>query len=79
VALADRDEFLDEVLRMLDLLGVDHVAIGTDMDANYRPVVTSHREYPDVAAGLLARGLGAAEVGAVLGGNLVRIFAQVLA
>ena len=45
----------------------------------YWPVVTSHREYPDLAAGLLARGLGAAEVGAVLGGNLVRIFAEVLA
>lgn len=78
VALASFDEFLDEILRMLELLGVDHVAVGTDMDANYRPVLTSHREYPDLAAGLLARGVGAAEVGAVLGGNLVRLFAEVL-
>lgn len=78
VALSTFDDFLDEIVRMLELLGVDHVAIGTDMDANYQPVLTSHRQVPDLAAGLLARGLSAAEVGAVLGGNLVRLFAEVL-
>jgi membrane dipeptidase len=78
VALGSFDEFLDEILRMVELLGVDHVAIGTDMDANFRPVVTSHRQYPDLAAGLLTRGMSEAEVGAVLGGNLVGLFAGVL-
>jgi len=79
VALASFDDFLDEILRMLELLGTDGVAIGTDMDANYQPVVTSHRQFPDLAAGLLERGLAEAEVGAVLGGNLVRLFDRVLA
>ena len=49
-----------------------------DLHPNYRPVVTSHREYPAIAAGLLERGVSAADVGAVLGGNLVRLFAEVL-
>ena len=78
IALASFDEYLDEILRMIDVLGIDGVAIGTDMDANYQPVVTNHRQFPDLAADLLGRGLAEAEVGAVLGGNLVRLFAQVL-
>ena len=78
VALTSFEEYLDEILRMIDALGIEGVAIGTDMDANYQPVVTSHRQFPDLAAGLLERGLAEAEIGAVLGGNLVRLFAEVL-
>jgi membrane dipeptidase len=78
VALASFEEFLDEILRMIDALGIDGVAIGTDMDANYQPIVTSYRQFPDLAAGLLGRGLAETDIGAVLGGNFVRLFAQVL-
>ncbi len=78
VALATFDDFVDEILRMVDLLGVDHVALGTDMDANYRPVMTSHLQVPDLAAALLDRGVGEPEVGLLLGGNLVRLFSGVL-
>ena len=78
VALATFEDFVDEILRMVDLLGVDHVALGTDMDANYRPVLTSHLQVPDLAAALLDRGVGEAEVGLLLGGNLVRLFSRVL-
>jgi len=78
VALATFDEYVDEILRMVDLLGVEHVAIGTDMDANYRPVLSSYRQIPDLAAALLARGAGEADVGRILGGNVVGLFAGVL-
>ncbi|MFQ5698068.1 MAG: dipeptidase [Myxococcota bacterium] len=78
VALASFDEFVDEILRMVDLLGVDHVALGTDMDANYRPVLTTHRQVPDLAEALRLRGAGPEAVGKILGGNLVRLFAQIL-
>jgi membrane dipeptidase len=78
VALATFEDFVDEILRMVDLLGVDHVALGTDMDANYRPVMTSHLQVADLAAALLDRGVGEAEVGLLLGGNLVRLFSRVL-
>ena len=79
VALTSFDEFVDEILRMLDLLDVEHVALGTDMDANYQPVLTSHEQVPDLAAALLERGAGAETVERVLGGNLVRLFSEVLA
>ncbi len=79
VALASFDDYIDEILRMIDLLGIDHVAIGTDMDANYRPVVQNYREFPRIADRLGRKGLDADEVGNVLGGNLLRVYQQVLA
>jgi len=78
VALASFDDYVDEILRMIDVLGMDSVAIGTDMDANYRPVVKNYREFPGIAAGLARRGLKENEVGRILGGNLLRVYEQVL-
>ena len=77
VALAGFEDFIDEILRMVDALGVEHVAIGTDMDANFRPVVQSYRQFPDIASALSARGLASAEVAAILGGNFLRVFTAV--
>ena len=64
---------------MVDVVGVDHVAIGTDLDANYRPVLTDYDQFPEVAAGLAARGLDADEIDRVLGGNFIRLFERVVA
>ena len=77
MALASFDDFVDEILRMVDLLGVAHVAIGTDMDANYRPVLDSYRQMPELEAALQARGMGNDEVASILGGNFMRLFAAV--
>jgi membrane dipeptidase len=62
-------DFADEVLRLIDLIGVDHVAIGTDMDANFRPVLRSYADFPALAQLLAARGLGDAEIDKILGTN----------
>lgn len=78
VALSSLDDFVDEIFRMIDLLGAEHVAIGTDMAANYRPVMSNHRQAVDLAAAMIARGAGAAVTGEVLGGNLVRLLRRVL-
>jgi membrane dipeptidase len=71
------DDYVDEILRLVDLVGVDHVAIGTDLDANYRPVVTTHDEIATVAAHLGSRGLTAVETDKVLGGNVVKLLRAV--
>ncbi len=71
------DDFCDEICRMVDLVGVAHVGIGTDMDANYLPVLTSYDQFPDVADGLARRGMSADEVDLVLGGNFVALFEAV--
>jgi membrane dipeptidase len=79
VELEGFDDFVDEILRMIDLLGVAHVALGTDMDANYRPVLESYRELPALAEALADRGLAETEIASVLGGNFIRLFEAVAA
>jgi membrane dipeptidase len=71
------DDFIDEVVRLVDLVGVEHVAIGTDLDANFRPVLTDYRQFDDLEAGLAASGLGADEIDRVLGGNAVELIRTV--
>ena len=77
MALETFDDYLEEILRMIDLLGVDHVSIGTDMDANYLPVLTSYREMPSLAGGLRERGLSEVETALVMGENFIRLFETV--
>ncbi len=72
------DGYLDEIARMVDLLGAEHVGIGTDMDGNYRPVMTRFEQFDDLEAGLAARGLSEDDVTLVLGGSFVRLFERVV-
>lgn len=70
-------DYVEEICRLIEVVGIDHVAIGTDLDANYRPVLTNYSQFPEVAAQLDARGLGSAEIDKVLGGNFLRVFQAV--
>ncbi len=70
-------DFVDEIVRLADLVGIDHVAIGTDLDANYRPVLASYADYALLPEMLARRGLGSAETAKVLGGNFLRLFRAV--
>lgn len=72
-------EYIDSVLRLIDAVGIEHVAIGTDMDANYRPILRNYRDWSLIPAALLARGLDEAATAKVMGGNFLRVFASVLA
>jgi len=71
------NEYIDTILRMVEILGVDHVAIGTDMDFTFRPVIHSYRTWPTIPDALLARGMAEMEVALVLGGNVLRILDEV--
>ena len=67
-------DYIDSILHLVEALGVDHVAIGTDMDAGLRPVLRSYRDWGLLPAALLARGLDEAATAKVMGGNFLRIF-----
>lgn len=67
------EDYVETVFRMVDQLGVDHVAIGTDMDFTYRSVLPSYRDWPALAGTLLARGMAEDEAAKVMGGNVMRI------
>jgi membrane dipeptidase len=70
-------DYIDSILRLVDAVGDEHVAIGTDMDANYRPVMRSYRDWSLIPAALLARGLGEASVARVMGEHYLRVFKAV--
>jgi len=68
-------DWIASILRLVDAVGVDHVAIGTDMDANYMPVFSDYADWPLIPAALLAHGMAQAEVAKVMGGNFLRVLA----
>jgi membrane dipeptidase len=74
IGQASMSDWIDSILRLADAVGPGHVGVGTDMDANYRPVFTSYAQWSLIPAALLARGLAPVEVAAVMGGNFLRIF-----
>jgi membrane dipeptidase len=55
-------------------VGIDHAAIGTDMDANFKPVLRSYRDWSLIPAALLARGMHDEEVAKIMGGNFLHVF-----
>jgi membrane dipeptidase len=77
VACTTLGDYVDEIARLVDLIGPDHVAIGTDLDANYRPVLTEYTQFGEVAELLGDRGFGAGDIDAVLGGNVLALFRAV--
>lgn len=77
IGLATLADYVDQILKTIDLIGIDHVALGTDMDANYKPVFESYRQLPLLTAGLLKRGLTELEVEKFLGGNFLRVYREV--
>jgi microsomal dipeptidase-like Zn-dependent dipeptidase len=54
------------------------VAIGTDLDGNYRPVLTSYGQLDDLTGLLAGRGFPAARINEILGGNAMKLLGRVL-
>ncbi len=71
-------DFIDEIRRLVEAVGIDHVGIGTDMDAAYKPVFTNYRDLPLIPAAFKARGLKDDEIARIIGGNFMRVFEQIV-
>jgi membrane dipeptidase len=66
------------ISRLVDVVGIDHVGIGTDMDGiGPGAIFTSYSRWPSLAAALLDHGYGRQDVAKILGGNAQRVFRQV--
>jgi membrane dipeptidase len=70
-------DFADEICRLADLVGAEHVGIGTDMDANYRPVLTRYADFAALAGLLHQRGVSDAETAGILGANALDLLRTV--
>jgi membrane dipeptidase len=71
-------DFGTEILRLAEAAGPDHVALGTDLDGNYRPVLTSYDQLDDLTSLLRDRGLPTPRAHQILGGNAMELLGRVL-
>ena len=63
--------------KLADLVGPEHLAVGTDMDGLRNTVFDDYSRLPDFAAALLAAGFSKSEAAGILGGNFMRVFRAV--
>ncbi|MCB1406984.1 MAG: membrane dipeptidase [Rhodobacteraceae bacterium] len=77
IGLDSLNGFADRVVWLIEQMGADHVALGSDMDANYRPVLETYRKMPLLVGALMRRGLDDETLGKILGGNVLRVWRAV--
>lgn len=69
----DLDRYVDGLKEMTEIVGVDHVCIGTDQfDA--RGCVADYTKWVHLVAAMLRGGFTAEETGKIAGGNYLRLF-----
>jgi len=66
-----------EIIRLTEAVGPGQVAVGTDLDGNYQPVLTSYHQFPDLARLLDGHGLPAAHIRQILGGNAAALLTRI--
>jgi membrane dipeptidase len=65
--------YADEIVRMADIVGPEHVAFGTDMDgAGNNPIMSEYTELREVADNLVKRGMSEAALQNICIGNYAR-------
>ncbi|MCB1582224.1 MAG: dipeptidase [Xanthomonadales bacterium] len=77
---ATLDTVLDHFDHVVQLVGIDHVGIGSDYDGVGDSLPTGLKDvstYPNLIEGLLNRGYSEADIEKILSGNLLRVWQQV--
>lgn len=70
------DKIVDQIAYVVDLVGVDHVGVGTDFDGlpdGEFPVIPSADELPQLTEAMVRRGFSDAEIKKIWGGNYLRV------
>ena len=72
-------DLIDHIDHMVKVAGIDHVGIGSDFDGiDCSPEgLNSVADLPKITEALYQRGYKAADLDKILGGNLMRVFAEV--
>jgi membrane dipeptidase len=71
---------IDHIDHIAKVAGVDHVGLGSDFDgvSGQTPEgMDSAADLPKITQGLLDRGYSAEDIHKILGGNVLRVFAEV--
>jgi membrane dipeptidase len=72
------EEYIDNIKRLVDVVGVEHVGIGTDMDANFKPVLSKYNEFPKLYDALQTKGFSKTEAGKLMGENAKKVLFKIL-
>jgi membrane dipeptidase len=75
----DARDWVAGIARLVDVAGVDHVGIGTDMEGGVNEVWDDYADLPAVVDLFLRRGYSPADTPKLIGGNNVRVFRQAAA
>ena len=72
-------DLIDHIDHMVKVAGVDHVGLGSDFDGiDCSPQgIDSAADLPKITEALYQRGYKASDIDKILGGNLMRVFADV--
>jgi len=79
--IADIPEMVDYIAHVIEVGGIDHVGIGSDLRgvSTYVKGFDSDAKFHAIAIELLDRGYSAEDVGKVMGGNFFRVWQEVTA
>ena len=75
--LADFEDFWDQLIHALRLMGPDHVGIGPDWDGGGGVAgLEDVSDYPNITSRLLEEGYGWEDIQKIMGGNVLRLLAE---
>jgi len=78
LVFANLELYADELVRMVGLLGVAHVGVGSDLNGITRTIMPGYAHFAALEGALASRGLPKESISAVLGGNYVRVLRESL-
>ena len=78
LVFANLELYADELVRMIGLLGVAHVGVGSDLNGITRTIMPGYAQFAALEGALAGRGLPKESIAAVLGGNYVRVLREAL-
>jgi membrane dipeptidase len=74
------DRFMEHLERMISVVGVEHVGLGSDFDGwteKYGVALPDCTWLPAITAALLERGYAEGDVAAIMGGNWLRVIGEI--
>lgn len=72
------DKYVEGIKEMTDIIGVDHVCVGTDQQANFG-MMQDYAQWVQLVAAMLRGGFTPDEAGKIAGGNYMRVFQAAVA
>ena len=69
----DLDKYVEGLKEMADVIGVDHVCVGTDQQVALG-VLQDYSQWVNLVAAMLRGGFTSEEAGKIAGGNYMRIY-----